>query len=291
MGAQRKFSTMAVDAYSVPSSFKIDNDTHCFVRATDGSYEWTNAGGGWSSHRQHTKVASNELYKEWILDFMPTDTLSKSGIIFGENGVCHTYANVELLVGKHNASVSAAEGDDVAICVYGKYGLGKEERKELLKAAYNRVCSDNTISDPDALSTVLNRLEDTTLDELLAWKSAAEKYCSIPVSQILAKAPDAGRQIATERMNALIKEKELIYTQNKGNYVAISSKLREAIIKHSTDYLAFLRGINYITNPEYETYCTNINNFLNSLRATIELQMQELNNNGIVTTSLVRGLM
>jgi len=152
-------SMIEIEAYSLPSSSFVPDDAHVFVIDVSRSIEWRNKGGGWTDSRPRTKVASTRAYKEWVLDFIPPNNLEKSGIIFGLNGVCQTYANLELLIAENEASVKSAAKNYVCVWCFGKYGLGLENLKNLLKKSYNEVIKTHT--DPyNALPKILSRVDN-----------------------------------------------------------------------------------------------------------------------------------
>ena len=129
---------MPIEAYSMPSSTFVPDDSHVMVINTARDMEWDDFGGGWSDQRTKTLQARTNAYKQWLLNYCkpaasPTDT----GITFMENGVCHTAANRILIVSDGDTNVRLAPGDEYAILFFGKYGLGISDFKKKLKDSFN----------------------------------------------------------------------------------------------------------------------------------------------------------
>lgn len=82
--------------YSHPSTYSGFKDTHTFVLASTGE-KFSNYGGIYD--KDITAVAQGLAYRTWLNELMPRQTTSfkETGISFGVNGVCHTYAMRELL--------------------------------------------------------------------------------------------------------------------------------------------------------------------------------------------------
>lgn len=275
MGGKSNMSLLNVEAYALPSSSFVKNDSHCFVVTQDRKYSWKNRGRGWDDGGDRTKVAENTAYKEWLWEFVPPTDCQKCGISFYENGVCHTYANRELLIGEREANASQAPQDHVCVFFFGKYGLGLQQLKQLLSESYNNV--KKSYNDPyNALSKVLARVDNTVDDELRAWRQTAIDYAGIPVDDIMAKNPQAGLAVARDRMRNLISKREKIYQDYKvGRFHDLHGNVKMLIQNEADDYLNMLAGINYITENDKQIYSNKIRTFLSKVGAVLCAQREE----------------
>lgn len=282
MGSKGKenMSLVTLEAYAMPSSSYVANDSHCFVITEDKATCWYNRGGGWSDGRSKTKVAQTRAYREWLWDFVPPTKVDNCGISFGVNGVCHTYANRELLVGENNVDVSQAPKDYVCVFFFGKYGLGLKQLKQLLTDSYSRVAG--SYSDPyGALDKVLARVDNTIDDELRAWRQTGIEYAQIPIDQILAKNPEGGLGVARSRMRSFISKREELYQEYlKGGVGDLRGSVKSLIQTESDDYLNMLANIHYITEEERRTYSDNIRKFLAKVGAVLLAQQTEFQRTG-----------
>lgn len=273
-------SLVNIEAYSMPSSTYVPDDSHCFVITKDRKEEWRNRGGGWTDKRPKTLVAENQAYTEWLREFVPSTNIDKCGIKFGLNGVCHTYANRELLIGQRDVTVWDAPKDYVCMVFFGKYGIGISELKQLLTVSYNNVT--NLYIDPyDALNKVLKRVDNYIDDELKAWRLLSMDL-GIPVDRILAKNRSAGIATAKIRLQKLIDARETLYQQhtNRDDVYGFRSELKALIQNHATDYLNYLHNINYITISEKNLYINSMNKFFNDFVNIIEAQENAIQTNG-----------
>lgn len=277
-------SLVTVEAYSMPSSTYVANDSHCFVITDDKKTCWANHGGGWSDSRKKTKVAQTRAYKEWLWDFVPPDKIDNCGIQFFVNGVCHTYANRELLLGEDDADASKAAKDYVCVVFFGKYGFGLNRLKQLLTESYQRVTG--SYNDPyGALNKVLNRVDNTIDDELRAWRQTGIEYAKIPIDEILAKNPQGGLAVARSRMREFIAKREEIYQKYLDKEIDSSDlhdSVKSLIQTESDDYLKMLASIHYITEEECKTYSDNIRKFLSNVRSILRAQQTEFQQTGRV---------
>lgn len=260
MGSKSDMKLVKIEAYSLNSEYRIPDSSHCFVISEDRKSCWKNHGGGWNDSREKTKVAENQAYWEWLNTFVPTGELDKCGIRFGVNGLCHTYAARELLVGRNETDVSKAPKNYVCVFFFGKYGMGLDELKDLLKTSYNNTMA--SYNDPyNALDEVLNRVDNTIDFELRAWRQVALDYVNIPVDDIMAKNPTGGMAVARSRMRNFINKRESVYQQNKSSN-GLKKLICDLIQTESDDYLNMLTRIAYISEKEREEYSGNIRNFL-----------------------------
>lgn len=267
-------SMLEIEAYALSSSSFIPNDSHCYVVSGDESrtYCWTNCGRGWNKDHPGTKVAQTRAYKEWLLEFVPCNDIDKCGLTFCKNGVCHTYANRELLLGEDQADARLAPKDYVCVVFFGKYGFGLKQLKQLLTDSFNRVAASYDIS-RSVLDTVLQRVDDTVDDELRAWRQTGIEYAHIPIDEILAKSPQAGLAIARSRMRDFIEKREKIYEEcaPQGSNV-VHQKVKQLIQTESDDYLNMLASIGYISEADRQTYSQNIADFLSRVRSALRAQ-------------------
>lgn len=260
MGSKSDMKLVKIEAYSLNSEYRIPDSSHCFVISEDRKSCWKNHGGGWNDPREKTKVAENQAYWEWLNTFVPTGELDKCGIRFGVNGLCHTYAARELLVGRNETDVSKAPKNYVCVFFFGKYGMGLDELKDLLKTSYHNTMASH--NDPyNALDEVLNRVDNTIDFELRAWRQVALDYVNIPVDDIMAKNPTGGMAVARSRMRSFINKRESVYQQNKSSN-GLEKLICDLIQTESDDYLNMLTRIAYISEKEREEYSGNIRNFL-----------------------------
>lgn len=260
MGSKSDMKLVKIEAYSLNSEYRIPGSSHCFVISEDRKSCWQNYGGGWNDPREKTKVAENQAYWEWLNTFVPTGELDKCGIRFGVNGLCHTYAARELLVGRNETDVSKAPKNYVCVFFFGKYGMGLDDLKDLLKTSYNNTMA--SYNDPyNALDEVLNRVDNTIDFELRAWRQVALDYVNIPVDDIMAKDPTGGMAVARSRMRSFIDKRESVYQQNKSSN-GLEKLICDLIQTESDDYLNMLTQIAYISEKEREEYSGNIRNFL-----------------------------
>lgn len=279
MGSKRRMSLKHIEAYSLNSEYRIAGSSHCFVITDDRKTCWENKGGGWYSKREKTKVAENDAYWEWLLKFVPPNDIDKCGITFGVNGLCHTYATRELLIGKNNVNVSNAPKNYVCVFFFGKYGMGLSELKQILTDSYQ----DTMVSceDPyNALNNVLARVDDTVDFELAAWRKVAIEYAHVPVDKILAKNYSGGMAVARSRMRDFINKREDVYHREAERNIQVA--IRDLIQAESDDYLSFLTRIGYITEDECANYSNNLRNFLKSVINYINAQREAYLQSGIV---------
>lgn len=274
-------SLMKVEAYAMDGGgYGIEGSDHCFVVTADKKISWRNNGGGWEDSRKKTKVAQNRAYKEWMMEFIPPNNISKCGITFGQNGLCQTYANRELLIGEDKADARKSGKNYVCVFFFGKYGLGLKQLKQLLKESYSKVTAQ--YNDPyNALNKVLAKADDYVDDEMAAWRQVGIEYGHIPIDRILAKDISGGLALARSRMQNFINEREKLYEQCGGER-GFRTKLKDLIQRHCDDYLWMLAGISYITEGERDTYSRNISQFLNRFNAAVAMQVRSLEETGVL---------
>lgn len=269
-----------IEAYAIPSDWRAIGDSHAFVVSKDRSNQWTNHGRGWGTPGAFL-VASAQSYWEWLVAFVPPGTTdsqldSSCGITFGVNGVCHTYANRELLVANAASDVGRAPKNEYALFFFGKYGMGRPQLRKRLEDSYQRMTT--RYNDPyGSLASVLARMDDYLEDELCAWKKMCEDVAKIPVDQILQRSPVGGKRIASERLQSYIDERESLYQDFlRGTYSesGLRAAVKAAIVKHTSSYLSWLVEIGYITSSESDYYLKNTRTFLDEYLSMVEAQAE-----------------
>lgn len=275
MGSKSDMKLVKIEAYSLDSEYRIPGSSHCFVITEDRKTCWKNKGGGWNDYRDKKKVAENQAYWEWIMEFVPPDDIDKCGIKFGVNGLCHTYATRELLVGKNNVNVSNAPKNYICVFFFGKYGMGLDDLKKRLKDSYMKTTA--SYNDPyNALDAVLSRVDDTVDFELSAWRQVALDYVHIPVDDIMAKNPQGGLSTARARMRDFINKREKVYLQNKDKTSSVMEQAIGQLIQTESDsYLNMLADIHYISDADRSKYSKSIGDFLHKYVRYVRAQRQE----------------
>lgn len=253
---------MPIEAYSMPSSTFVPDDSHVMVINIARDMEWDDFGGGWSDRRTKTLQASTNAYKQWLLNFCkPTATPTETGITFMENGVCHTAANRILIVSDGDTNVRLAPGDEYAILFFGKYGLGISDFKKKLKDSFNKTAKSYFM--PNCiLDDVLKRIDNSWEEEWSAWRLVAEKECDLDVRRILNKNVSGGFSNAERHMKDFIAKRENVYAQYKGNPSMVQKKIGELIYSSSEAYLNQLTP-GFITEAEKRYALKKIKEFLN----------------------------
>lgn len=272
MGSNSNMKLAKIEAYSLASEYGVPDSSHCLVVTEDKKICWNNYGGGWNDSRTKTKVAENQAYWEWLMEFVPPDNEKKCGIAYAINGVCHTLANRELLLGKNEVNVSKAPKDHVCVLFFGKYGMGLDELKQLLKNSY-KTTMEHYKDSYNALDEVLSRVDDTIDFELKAWRQVAIEYIGIPVDDIMAKNPEGGLATARARMRDFINKREEVYHQNKSDgKEKMKECISELIQTESDDYLEMLANRQYISNEEKQEYSLRIADFLKGVKNYVRAQ-------------------
>ena len=253
---------MPIEAYSMPSSTFVPDDSHVMVINTARDMEWDDFGGGWSDRRTKTLQARTNAYKQWLLNFCkPTVSPTDTGITFMENGVCHTAANRILIVSDGDTNVRLAPGDEYAILFFGKYGLGISDFKKKLKDSFNKTAKSYFMP-KCILDDVLKRIDNSWEEEWSAWRLVAEKECNLDVRRILNKNVSGGFSNAERHMKDFIAKRENVYAQYKGNPSMVQKKIGELIYSSSEAYLNQLTP-GFITEAEKRYALKKIKEFLN----------------------------
>lgn len=274
----RTFSLMPVEGYSLDAAYVVQGSTHTFVSVRDDrSMEWRNYGGGWNDTRTRRLVASTSVYKEWLMECIPCGTeSSRSGITFGVNGVCHTFANRELAFGNTAADVRDAAKDEYAVMFFGKYGFGIGQFERIVKDSYSRLSAE--YRDDAAYNTVIGHINSYLDDEYLSWKKFATEVLGIDVESILRMNP-SGVDVAKMRLGRLIGEREALYTRycnNELNSEQLRESVKAAIVGNFSDYMDMLAGIGYMKDADAKQYTGTLNTLLSGYGSSVRLQMMHV---------------
>lgn len=274
MGSKSDMKLVKIEAYSLDSPFRMLGSSHCFVVTEDRKTCWLNYGRGWSDDPTRKKVAENQAYWEWLMEFVPPSDLDRCGIRFGMNGLCHSYAARELLLGRNDVNVSGAPKNYVCVFFFGKYGMGLDDLKKRLKDSYTKTTA--TYHDPyNALDEVLRRVDNTVDFELSAWRQVAMEYAGVPVDDIMAKNPQGGLATARARMRDFINKRENVYLQHKNEtQLSMERAIAQLIQTESDSYLNMLANIRYISEKDKSTYSSKLDKFLRSYIKYVDAQRQ-----------------
>lgn len=253
---------MPIEAYSMPSSTFVPNDSHVMVINTARDTEWDNFGGGWSDGRTKTLQARSNAYKQWLLNFCPsTQSPTETGITFFRNGVCHHTANRILTVTDGKTNIRTAPGNEYSIFFFGKYGLGLADFKERLAVSFHKTAQEYFLSE-EILDDVLKRIDDSWIEELQSWRIIAEKEGGLDVKGILEKDVYGGMSTAKQRLKSLITERETLYNNFSGNISELHKQLGALIYKHAESYLDILTPY-YIDKDTKDKTLEKLQAFLN----------------------------
>lgn len=253
---------MPIEAYSMPSSSFVKNDSHVFIINTERDIEWDDFGGGWSDSRSKTLQAKTNAYKQWILNFCaPTYAPVDTGITFLLNGVCHHAANRLLIVSDGKTNVRMAPGNEYSTLFFGKYGLGLGDFKNRLRTSFIETAKNYFLPD-FILDDVLKRIDDSWMEELQAWYIVAKRETGLDVRSILEKNVYGGFSVAIQRMQAFITEREKLYENFHGVKKDLHRQLGALIYEHSESYLKFLTP-GYIDEKTRDVTLQKLKDFLN----------------------------
>lgn len=279
-------SCLEVEAFALASSSFVENDSHAYVKSANGDV-WENYGRSTDG----ILVAKNTVYKEWLMKFAPPGSAVECGLEFTVSGVCHTYANRELLIGKQDAHVGKAAKDEVCVMIFGKYGLGKKELLKRLKTSYDAAME--TCSDPDhAYDTVIKRVENSAKDEIIAWKKVAVDYGKIPVDEIIAKMPYGAEEEIKSRYLELDCDREALFeTYQKGqhSYSEFARLYKASLLSYIMSYLSFLEMCKLISRQNREFYTKNMQRLLDQIFKNASVQQTNLQQNGALLMNLANG--
>lgn len=290
--ARDKMTILKTEAYAMPSSTYVPDDSHTFVVSEDKNICWANFGRCWKDKGDRTLVASQNSYKEWLFEFCPPDNYSKCGIIFGINGVCHTTANRELLIGENDVSVKDASKNFVTVSVFGKYGCGLDILKQLVTDTFNEANATVEMTE-SMLKTVLARIDNTLDDEVSAWKQLIETYFKLQISNIINEHSDALEQLKV-MVKSLLDGRENEFKQfllQKYKKVDYQFVIYNLMITNVNNYLDFLLTKNYISSEQNNLAKNNATKFLSSLFKSFEKQTQTVETTGKLDQNLANDLL
>ncbi len=290
LGVRDKYSILMTEAYAMPSSTYVPDDSHAFLVSLDRTLCWANYGRCWNAPGEKILVAQQNSYKEWLLEFCPPNDLIRCGIVFGLNGVCHTITNRELLIGESDVSVKDASKNFVTVSIFGKYGFGLDNLKKLVTDSFNRA-NLKVMMTQDMLETVLARIDNTLDDEVSAWEQLIENYFSLQISEIVSMHEDALEKLKN-MITTLLEGREKIYNDffnlsvitrqefERQIYVLISSNV--------FNYFDLLCDSNYINNEQDDIAKQSADKFFKALFKIFDEQMQTVETTGGLDQSLAK---
>lgn len=253
--AQKLINLVTLEAWAMPSDTYIEGDSHTFVVTQDKTECWRNYGRCWEDEGDRTMVASVDVFYEWLNIFAPSNNYFKCGILFGLNGVCHTFANRELLMGTEPADVKMAARDYVVVFLFGKYGLGLKTLKQLLKTSFDETRKDFPLPD-NALEKVYKRIDGRFPDEFEAWRLTLGEYI-MPIDTIWGKDRDKLEKDFMKRLMKLDDQRQSLYELVEQVQISGPEMVKRAHANYHNflvEYLAFLLGGGYITAEEQAQY-------------------------------------
>jgi hypothetical protein len=277
-------SLLDVEAYEFTDTpYILADGNHCIVvtknkKPENGEYYcWDNYGRDYNDEGIKQYVTANKVYKEWLLNFCEPPKYDNCGLEFGVSGVCQNYAARELLIGIDDTSLERVGGNDVCLLWFGKYGLGIDNLKKLVKESYAKTVKDYVLAQK-CLDDVINRIDDSMEDELKAWYNVGQHRLGIPIDDILDKGGrEAGIEVASSRLKSWMEERESIFSQYGGKG-ELNNKLKEGMLNAVKDYLDFLQGISLVTETESDTYYSKLKDMLDKYVAQLgTLRIQYLN--------------
>ncbi len=290
LAARDKFSILKTEAYAMPSSTYVPDDSHTFFVSEDKTLCWANHGRCWNDKGDRVLVASQNSYKEWLLEFCPPDDYDKCGLFFGFNGVCHTYANRELLIGEFDVSVKDASKNFVVVAIFGKYGMGLKNLKALITESFNNANFKVEMTQ-DMLDTVLARVDNTFDDETEAWKQLIENYFFVPMTELI-KQHEGVLDRLKQLVTTLFEGRESIFEKHFNQSVFDKGQFREEIFQLLSSnifaYLAFLHDNNYIDDDQYNKSKQGATKFLEGLFGVVEGQVEAVQATGELNQELAK---
>ncbi len=285
-----QFSILKTEAYAMPSSTYVPDDSHAFVVSEDKTLCWPNHGRCWEDKGDRILVANQNSYKEWLLEFCPPEDYDKCGLFFGLNGVCHTYANRELLIGELDVSVKDASKNYVVTSIFGKYGFGLKNLKNLITEAFNRANFKVEMTQ-DMLDTVLSRIDNTLEDETNAWELLIENYFSIQMSDIVMQHKDALDKLKN-MVTVLLTEREKIFEDHFNTSIfdklEYRTQIANLITSNTFSYFDFLHMSNYIDDTQYNTAKQSATKFFETLFGVVEGQVEAVQATGELNQELAK---
>lgn len=276
-----------VEAYAMPSSTYVPNDSHCFVVSLDRKDCWRNYGRCWDDKGEKMKVAENNSYWQWLMDFCPPLNYQKCGINFGINGVCHTFANRELLIGENSVDVKKAMKNHVCVSIFGKYGFGLAQLKQLLKESFDRTVKLVEM-DETLLPKVLNRVDDFLDDEVEAWYKVFLEY--VAMTSIVLDNPKTKKAIQ-EMIMELVEGREAFYLKLlNGEYSEQQFKeiIKNLLQEKGINFLNTIKSFGLIDDVELANYIKHYKMYLLLVFKAITAQEQSILITGSLNEELLK---
>ncbi len=277
------------EAYAMPSSTYVPDDSHTFFVTADKKICWANYGRCWNDKGDRIKIADQKSYQEWLNEFCPNGDYTKCGITFGVNGVCHTVTNRELLIGEDDVDVRNAAKNFVTVSIFGKYGFGLSALKQLITDAYNR--ANLKVMFPEGiLETVLQRIDNTLEDEANAWQQLMNEYFALSLKDIIATHPDALTKLQ-EMIKNLLTNRENIYEEYVKNifeHETFEKNIYNLLTSSVTNYITYLSTSNYIDITTRDTALKNATLFFNKLFKVVDGQIAEVTATGKMDEELAK---
>ncbi len=277
------------EAYAVLSNTYVPNDSHAFLVSLDRKMCWANFGRCWGDKGEFNLIAKQKSYQEWLLEFCPPENYFKCGIIFGVNGVCHTFTNRELLIGENDVDVREAAKSFVTTAIFGKYGYGLDELKKLITDSYN-IANMKVMFPPNTLETILARIDNTLNDEVNAWQQLIEEYGKLSLIEICKEHNDV-LDMLKNNVNNLLYEREKIF-----NYFIKSNLSRQQyeknihslLITNTNNFITFLGNNNYIDENTKNETIFNLIDFFNKLFKIVDEQVNTINDSNKMDEELAK---
>jgi len=152
---------------------------------------------------------------EWVDEIAgpPSETLV-AGLQYPFGGACQNAANRLLLPA--GIDVSCAPGNEIATCLYGKYGLGVQEYTQLVKVAASRANSrtGGEVSD-EMLQEAILRVTHDRDDEISILREDLREILKV---KNVALSPQAAEQFI-EAYSRLYARRQAIYEQYKSGKI------------------------------------------------------------------------
>ncbi len=276
-----------IEAYAMPSSTYVPNDSHCFVVSLDRKDCWRNYGRCWNDKGEKIRVAQTNAYWQWLNDFCPPLNYQKCGINFGINGVCHTYANRELLIGEDEVDVRKAMKNHVCVSIFGKYGFGLAQLKQLLKDSFLRT-QKLVIMDDSLLDTVLKRVDNFLDDEVDAWYKVFLEYVAI-ISVVLDN--PIAQKAMKEMIIELVEFREALYLKflaKEYNEAQFKQAIRTLLDSKGKAFLNTLRTTDLIDDIALKKYIMNYNNYLTLVFKAFDAQERQIMKTGSLDENMFK---
>lgn len=238
--------------YSHPSFYSGFQDTHTFAVSSSGE-KYCNAGGIYND-QDVAEVCKGNVYQTWLNQFMPgqgTD-IQSTGIKFGQNGVCHTYAMREVLLCDEELNTLSAMGDDMCVAYYGKYGTGLQFLSIRLRESFGEAKKQEELPD-ELLDKVLARICGNVSYETDAWISVFKNYLHIDVMSYYRGAYD--RYYLERRIEYLMNKREELFNElfdynTRHLDDSFSDRRKELYINEFSIYMHDLARYGYFSEDE-----------------------------------------